>query len=221
MMQRESLSVCGRVTLLAECDCQAISLMSTRTPDDPETQLAERLRRGDAAAVGELYDLYYDRLYAFVFNQVDRNRAVAEEIVQEVWLTAVRSPGNYKGRSRMYTWLCGIALNKVKDTWRRKGRDAQRRYDPPTGEDFTPELVLIDSEPLPQELVESEATKEMVRNALSSLPDNYRQVLIMKYAEQMSASEIGILMGRSEKAVESMLSRARLALRDKIAQTDR
>lgn len=183
-------------------------------------RLAERLRKGDATVVGDLYDLYYDRLYAFVFNQVDRNRGVTEDIVQDVWLTAVRSPGSYKGRSQPLTWLCGIALHKIKDVWRRKGREANRRYDFPAGEDVPEELLLIDSSPLPHEIAESEATKSIVRNALTALPDSYRQVLILKYAEQMSAREIAELLHKSTRSVESVLGRARIALRDRIARTD-
>lgn len=177
--------------------------------------ISERLRRREPAALPELYDLYGDRLYAFVFNMVDRDHGIAEDIVQDVWLSAVKMIDRYEGRSRPYTWLCGIAVHKVKDHWRRKGRDADRRYDPPSGE-RAESLELMDSAPLPEDVVEHEDTRRIVREALASLPQHYRMMLLLKYVEQMSAKEIGELMEMSVKAVESSIGRAKLALRDRV-----
>ncbi len=182
--------------------------------NDCERDLVRRLRRRDADVFPQLYDLLGDRLYAFVFNLVDRDHGVAEDIVQDVWLTALRGVDRYEGRGRLYTWLCGIALHKVQDHWRRVGRDSERRYRSPGEAETDETLDLIDTEPLPEEIVEREETRQLVREAVSFLPDHYRTVLHLKYVEQLSAQEIALLLNKSPKAVESSLCRARLALRD-------
>jgi RNA polymerase sigma-70 factor, ECF subfamily len=201
----------GRVVLAVRMD----------TSRKIESALVERLNRRDATALPELYDICGDRLYAFVFNLVDRNHGIAEDIVQDVWLSAVRGLDRYQGRSQPYTWLCGIALHKIQDFWRRKGREFNTRYDPP-GDDEQPEaLQLMDTGPLPEEIAESEDTRRAVRRALGSLPEHYRTVLVLKYLEQMSTKEIAQVIDKTPKAVESSIDRAKIALRDRILGTDR
>jgi RNA polymerase sigma-70 factor (ECF subfamily) len=77
---------------------------------------------------------------------------------------------------------------------------------------------MLDTQPLPQELLEREGTQELVRRALSALPGQYQLVLILKYVEDMPMKEIGYVLGRSTKSVDGLLCRARAALRDKIIQ---
>lgn len=181
-----------------------------------EADLGERLRRGDSAALEELYNLYFDRLYSMVFNQVGYDHSNAEDVVQEIWLAAIKSAKKFRGQSQPYTWLCSIAWHKIKDFQRRHYRQMAKQQQAPSQIEI-PELgEMIDSEPLPEEVLEREETKELVRRALSSLPSHYQQVLTLKYIEGMSAKEISQAFGKSTRSVESLLDRARLALRDKI-----
>ena len=194
-------------------------LMHSNAPDSKEesADLVQRLSKGDTTAIEELYNLYFDRIYSMAFNQLGRNHSSAEEVVEETWLAVIKSAKNFKGHSHVYTWLCSIAWHKIRDYQRRHYRDMAKQQQPSTRVE-TPELQLIDSGPLPEELIEREETKELVRKALASLPSHYQQVLTLKYLQDMSAKEIGEVMYKSTRSVESLLDRARLALRDRIIQ---
>jgi RNA polymerase sigma-70 factor, ECF subfamily len=182
--------------------------------------LVRRFRCGDINAAEELYRLYFDRLYSMVFNQVGRNHKNTEEVVQESWLAIIKSAKKFKGQSQLFTWIYKIAWYKIKDFQRVHYRDIAN-LQPPSDQTTHPELQLIDTEPLPQELVESEETGNLVRNAMSTLPPHYQQVLTLKYLENLSLKEISEVMDKSTKSVSSLLERARLALRDQVNQLNR
>jgi RNA polymerase sigma-70 factor (ECF subfamily) len=79
-------------------------------------------------------------------------------------------------------------------------------------------LTIIDQAPLPDELVQREETRAVVRAALAQLPEHYRQALVLKYVDAFSVAEISTIMGKSFKSVESLLVRARQALREALTQ---
>ncbi len=96
--------------------------MTMNTPDDAtqvqEAELVARLRQGDRGALEQLYLRYFDRLYSLVFHQVGRNKSVAEDIVQETFLVALKSAVKFRSHSTFYTWLCSIAYHKITDFYR-------------------------------------------------------------------------------------------------------
>jgi len=92
---------------------------------DHGTELVERLRSGDRTAVEEFYNTYRDSLYFLVFKQVGRDRAAAEDIVQETFLAALDSLDRFHGDSQLYTWLSSIAYHKIKDSYRRRAREVK------------------------------------------------------------------------------------------------
>ena len=192
-----------------------------KTPDstlqNQETELVERLRQGDAAALEQMYRQYVDRVYSVVFHQVGQDKSVAEDIVQETFLSALKSIGKFRGKSRLYTWLCSIAYHKIADFYRRQGRQARRGEQSPGTDDAELERIK-DSEPLASSKLESEEDRQVIEQALLSLPLDYRQVLIFKYVEQMPVSEISLVMRRSLKSVEGLLTRARKELRNCLAE---
>ncbi len=184
-------------------------------PPERDAEMLERLRDGDNTAMAELYDRYFDRVYSLVFNQVDRNKEIAEDIVQETFLAALKSAKSFKGRSSAYTWLCSIAYHKVADHYRRQSRERKRMV---SGID----VDTVDDEenpgrqPQPDSLIESAETRQVVNEALSRLPWDYRQVLILKYVEEMSVQEISQVMDRSPKSIEGLLTRSRKALQTQL-----
>jgi RNA polymerase sigma-70 factor (ECF subfamily) len=183
-----------------------------------ELDLASRLRQGDTGALEELYDLYFDRIYSVIFNQVGRDHSNAEDVTQETWLAAVKSVKRFKGQSEPYTWLCSIAWHKIRDFQRRHYRQMVKQQSPADQPDVATLRQMLDTQPLPQELLEREGTQELVHRALFALPGQYQQVLILKYVEDMPMKEIGYVLGKSTKSVDGLLRRARVALRDKIIQ---
>lgn len=175
---------------------------------DEDADLTARLRRGETDAVQDLYLRYVDRLYSLVFHQVGRNKNTAEDIVQETFLAALNSVNRYRGQSKPFTWLCGIAYHKIGDFYRRQRRGAED-----VGLRSATEVERIPAREEPTlDKFESEETKEAVEQVLAGLPLHYRQVLLFKYVEEMPVLEIGEIMGRSSKSVEGLLTRARKTL---------
>jgi len=180
-------------------------------PLEQDADMLQRLHGGDRTAMADLYDRYFDRLYSLVFNQVDRNRDIAEDIVQETFLAALKSAKGFKGRSSAYTWLCSIAYHKVADHYRRQSRERKRMVSG-IDVDTVDDVENPGRQPQPDSLIESAETRQVVNEALAKLPLDYRQVLILKYVEEMSVLEISQIMGRSPKSIEGLLTRSRKAL---------
>lgn len=185
-------------------------------PVEQDAEMLKRLHDGDRTAMAELYDRYFDRVYSLVFNQVDRNRDVAEDIVQETFLAALKSAKSFKGRSSAYTWLCSIAYHKVADHYRRQSRERKRMV---SGVDVDTVDVSDNPgrQPQPDSLIESAETRQVVNEALAKLPWDYRQVLVLKYVEELSVQEISQIMDRSPKSIEGLLTRSRKALQTQLA----
>jgi len=180
-------------------------------PLEQDADMLQRLHGGDRTAMADLYDRYFDRLYSLVFNQVDRNRDIAEDIVQETFLAALKSAKGFKGRSSAYTWLCSIAYHKVADHYRRQSRERKRMVSG-IDVDTVDDVENPGRQPQPDSLIESAETRQVVNEALAKLPWDYRQVLILKYVEEMSVLEISQIMDRSPKSIEGLLTRSRKAL---------
>ncbi|MBM4444800.1 MAG: RNA polymerase sigma factor [Chloroflexi bacterium] len=191
-------------------------MTSTKTGTRPqEVDLVRRLHRNDPSAIEELYTTYFDRLYSLVYNQVDRDRSTAEDIVQDTFLAAVRSSKRFRGQSSTYTWLCSIAYHKVADFYRRKASEAKHI-------DRSFNVDALESGEQQAERVpytnptDSIDTAAVVQQALARLPWDYRQVLILKYVDELPVLEICKIMRRSPKSVEGLLSRARRALKENL-----
>lgn len=182
------------------------------TTQAQEAELVSRLRQGDGDALQQLYLRYVDRLYSLIFHQVGRNKAVAEDIVQETFIAALNSADKFRGRSQFYTWLCSIAYHKITDFYRQQGR--QNKHAEPPSKIAAKEIEQIaESEPTILSKIESQEAQQTVEQALSRLPLDYRQALLFKYVEQMPVSEISLVMRRTPKSVEGLLTRARQTLR--------
>jgi RNA polymerase sigma-70 factor, ECF subfamily len=171
--------------------------------------LAERVVSGDERALAALYQRYADPLFAFVFHALDGARPEAEEVWQDTLSAAVRGLPGYRGQSRFFSWLCGIARHKLADHFRRHRLARQHLFLLPP-EDLT---RLMDAGPLPDELVSRRATCLRVVEVLGRLPAEYRTALSARYAEGHSVEEVAGLLAKSYKATESLLSRAREAFR--------
>lgn len=184
-------------------------------PSPQESELVQRLRRGDPAAMEELYSRYRDRLHSLILEQLGRDHDAAEDLLQEIFLAALRSIDRFRGDSQLYTWLCSIAFHKITDFYRRQARE-------PRPEELTRDAeaqnlpAAAGKEPATAGTIETEETRQTVQQALADLPAHYQNVLVLKYVEDVPVTEISQLMGRSVKSVEGLLSRARKALRTKL-----
>ena len=190
------------------------------TSQSYETKLVKNLRSGDSSAMEEFYNIYRNRLYSLVLEKVGRDRAIAEDLVQEVFLAALDSLDKFRGDSQLYTWLRSIALHKINDLYRRQVREPKQQKPSPDS-DATKQIEQTgDDEPATLTVLESEEIHQAVHQALADLPQDYQDVLVLKYLEEMPVLAISQVMGRSPKSVEGLLSRARKAMRTKLNENN-
>jgi RNA polymerase sigma-70 factor (ECF subfamily) len=136
------------------------------------------------------------------------NPTLAEELVQKTVFDAVRGRGSYDpSRGSPEGWIFGIARNNIRLEMRR------RTSRPAVDGDISSYLEAIDSKPLPDEVLERKETAAVVQAALNRLETKEQVVLKAKYIEGLSARTIARQMNITEKAVHSLLYRARISLR--------
>jgi RNA polymerase sigma-70 factor (ECF subfamily) len=180
--------------------------------------LAQRAAAGSEKDLARLYRRYADPLFAFIYHRLGGHRLDAEDVFQDTWLAVLRSLPMYRGKSGLFGWLCGIALHKISD------RHPCRRRDPVRlSRDIPAERLsaIMDDGPLPEDVLARLDTRIRALEALVALPDEHRLALVARYAHQCTVEETARRLGRSYKATESLLSRARKAFRDVLERTDR
>jgi RNA polymerase sigma-70 factor (ECF subfamily) len=176
-----------------------------------DLELARQILAGDASAMETFYQRYFSRLYRFVYYQVGGSHDDAQDVLQDALIAAIKSLSSYRGDSSLYSWLCGVAWNKAADFRRREYRMAQ--VEQRTIKDMV-ENKGLDTNPMPDNALLREESKERVQETLMALPEHYRQVLVLKYAEGLPVEDIAQIMRRTFKSTESLLTRARSAFRE-------
>jgi RNA polymerase sigma-70 factor (ECF subfamily) len=168
---------------------------------DPRDQaLREAVLAGSEAAWQALYESHFDAIYAFVWHRAGSSAHRTDEIVQETWLVAVRRVADFDPTQGTFdAWLKGIAANVLKNHRRRWQRDSRTRS--------------LDAEQASPQSGEVSEAGELMAVALTALPPHYQAILRAKYEERLSVNEISQRLGGTSKSIESLLSRARDALR--------
>jgi RNA polymerase sigma-70 factor (ECF subfamily) len=189
--------------------------VASSTSRNGETKLVQKLSSGDSAVMAEFYNLYRNRLYSLVLEHVDRDENIAEDLVHEVFLAALSSLDKFRGDSQLYTWLRSIALHKINDFYRHQAREPKPRESSADSDGLELEQPR-DNEPATHTVLEDEEDRQSVHQALADLPQDYQEVLVLKYLKDMPVLAISQIMGRSPKSVEGLLSRARKAMRDNL-----
>ncbi len=180
-----------------------------------EAGLVARLRAGEAEAIQEIFQAYFERLYGFIYHNVDGDQAAAEDIVQDTFLAAIKTGRSFQGHSQVYTWLAAIAHHKIGDYYRKLKREREK-FNRFQNESSRESAGITENAKSAEKLAESAEVKLAVELALQKLSWEYRQVILLKYIEEMTVADIGQIMNRSPKSVEGLLSRARQALRQNL-----
>ncbi len=175
-----------------------------------------RLERGDSSSLEQFYEQHVDGLFAFVFYRVGRDKTIAEDVVQETFLTALDRMDAYDAeRGSLSSWLCVLSRNVIRRTLKshRRSQELQAMWDR-IDETLAQVFAALDREPLTDEVIEREETRDLVNVTIAHLPDRYRKVLEQKYIGGESLADLAQQMDVSEDAAKSMLARARRAFRD-------
>ena len=177
-----------------------------------EKDLILRCQRGDEAAFESLVRLHEKRVYALC-RRMCRSEDDALEAAQDTFLAVWRGVGSFRADAAFSTWLYRLATNACLDLLRREKKNGGNVSLDDEGSSVEP----VDRAPSPEEAVERSETQRMVREALLALPDDYRQILLLRETEQLSYAEIAEITGLELGTVKSRISRARLALRNDLA----
>jgi RNA polymerase sigma-70 factor (ECF subfamily) len=166
----------------------------------------------DKEAFGELYARYVDKIYSYVYYRTGNNQD-AEDLTARVFFRAIQHIGNYQDQGVPFSaWLYRIAHNLLANWYRDQSRRQMLSLD------SIAQWHVEDSPELATELLEDQ---EGLLAAIQRLPADRQELLILKYVDRMSNSDIGEIMGRSEGAVKSLYHRTLLSLRDDLIVTAR
>ena len=166
----------------------------------------------------DLYADYRERLLHFVMSKVGVDSHAAEDIVQEAFTAALMSFAGFQFRSSPYTWLCSIAQHKIADYYRRQyscEHTESLSLDELAADDDRDDLTASSIE----RWLETQETRDTVQQALRRLPPAYSEVLRLKYFAGLSVNEISLKIGRTPKAVEGLLARARRTLPQHLSES--
>jgi RNA polymerase sigma-70 factor (ECF subfamily) len=170
-----------------------------------DVALVERCQRGDLGAFEELYRTHSGRLFSVACRMVG-NPADAEDLLQEIFLSAHRKLGSFRGESALGTWLYRLAMNHCLDYLRSRAARTSQLTD------------ALDDEPGGYEagsrgLAEQTVTKMDLERSLARLPEGCRAAFVLHDVEGLEHREVGEVLGIAEGTSKSQVHKARLRLR--------
>ena len=180
------------------------------TPEH-EKHCIERVLKGDANAFEHLVHAYEKTVYNLALRTLG-NREDAEDVTQEAFLKAYRSLGSYRGDSKFSVWLYRIVSNLCLDLLRSRQRKPVQSLTVEDDDGEIGELEISDEHFSPEKLLDRKLTRESVQRGLDSLPDDARQILLLRELQGMSYEEIGQALDLEPGTVKSRIFRARKRL---------
>lgn len=188
--------------------------MSASAADQPEGQLLEEARAGNGPALEALLARHEARLYRFA-HRLCRHREDAEDVLQDSLLAAARGLPGFRGASSLSTWLYAIARSFCI-------KKRRRSVFAPTEVSLEGEARLAvrgvaDPARRPDEALEASRLEKALEQAIASLDRPYREVLLLRDVEGLSAAEVAEVTGLSVAAVKTRLHRARGRVRETLA----
>ncbi len=187
--------------------------------DDEDVKLMLRVRDGDDDAFACLVERHRDRVLSVVYRYT-RDRGEAEDLAQDVFLNIHRNRMSYRPEAKFTTWLFRIAANRGINAMR--ARAVRKRVEAPAPTRGDGEAVPLDEMPDPKpaearEGLERRELAERVRAAVDALPETQKTAVLLNKYEGRSYEEIGQILDLSIPAVKSLLSRARMRIKERLS----
>lgn len=188
-------------------------------PDRDVSALVERAKSGDTDAFSEIVSCYE----RFVYNTACRvltasgmSVSDADDIAQDALIKAWRSLSSFRGECSFSTWLFRVTVNTARDVIRNNARRPVISLTRPTDDEEEPEIwdvPVTSGDDIPEEAAERRETIEAVRRAVESLPDEQRQVIVLRDIHDLPYSEIAKILGTEVGTIKSRISRGRANLK--------
>ena len=178
---------------------------------EEEQAIVRRVQDGDVNAFGDLVAAYEKNVYNLALRMTGSAQD-AEDMAQEAFLKAYSSLAGFRGESKFSVWLYRIVANVCLDFLRKKGKrqTVSLSAEDDDGEDVV--LDVPDTAQSPEALLEKKLTRDAVRRGLASLPEDARQILLLREIQGLSYEEIGETLGLEAGTVKSRIFRARKKL---------
>jgi len=175
-------------------------------PPDQQHRLVAGVLAKDRKATAEFVALCTHSIYPFVRRRLLPRSDLVEDLMQEILFAAWHALPNFRGDANLRSWVLGIARHKLEDYYRKRLRESEL----PEDDEEPPELTLT---PMLEQALDSAAQQEKVQQTLAGLPEPYALALIWRYRDEKSVREMAQFSGKTEKAVERLLARARASFR--------
>ena len=161
---------------------------------------------GDVAAFELLYARHRGPLYRFLLRQT-RNQSLAEEFFQDVWQRVIAAAHGWKPEAAFRTWLFRIAHNRLNDHWR------ALKHRPPAPADGDERAARVPDASTPERALSEFEQRRQLQRAIDELPDEQREVVLLRLEQELSLEEIGDITGVGRETVKSRLRYAMDKLR--------
>ena len=181
-----------------------------------DAKLITSIARGDEDALEIFYNKYFPKLYRYIYYRVSRDHQHTEEVVNDTFIEAIDKAKKYDAsRGSIESWLITISRNRIRSSNATvgKAKEYEQSWSMLDGELETI-FADLDSGRLPENILENKELADIVGATMGSLPDNYSKVLELKYMSNMPVREIAKILSKTEKSVESQLTRARTAFKE-------
>lgn len=177
-----------------------------------------KLQSGDYDEITKMVNQYTDQIFRVALKMLN-NEVEAEDVLQETFIKAINSLGNFEGRSSLSTWLYRIAVNESLMLIRKRKPEVSVIHDDENedGLDGISISQLVDWCCLPESELMSTETREIIDLAIQDLPENLRSVFILRDIEGLSIAETAQALDLTETNVKTRLLRARMKLREELS----
>lgn len=196
-----------------------------RTQNEDEARLVRLLAAGDHGAFAEVYRKYNAPMMR-VAGAILRNRASAEEVAQDAWVSVLRNIESFEGRSSLATWIFTILANAARNRARRDGRNVSFNDDGGSdgladafdGTGHWARLPALWDDITPERIVAGRRLLDRVKDAIDELPETQRAVVTLRMQDELEPAEVCEILQISESNMRVLLHRGRVAIRNRLTE---
>lgn len=213
---------CGKSLPDANAFCTQCGKPTGVQPQDELAYWVALAREGNQQAVSTLYERTYSKVFYTIKSMIKDEDAVLD-ILQDTYIKAFMHLNTFEGNEKFLPWVKQIAANAARDWFKKKKPtlfaelSTEEEQDTPVEEQFADERSTY----IPEQVIDQNETKRLVREIIDDLPDDQRAVIGMYYYEEMSVKEIAETMGSTESAVKSRLMYGRKKIEKKVRELEK
>jgi RNA polymerase sigma-70 factor (ECF subfamily) len=185
-----------------------VDAVTSLSDKSDERELIASVLRKDRKAAARFVAAHIDAVYAYARHRLSPHADLVDDVVQDVFLAALKGLTTFERQSSLRTWLVGIARHKVEDIYRQRLRAAFALDSDSTADEPASNEIPLD------EQIDKARAGVKARRVLERMPERYASILLWRYWEQRSAREVAAAIGTTEKSVERLLARARAKFKE-------